>query len=76
MRILFEKFERKSFLDVLDDYRCNEYYMQLLNEFKADNRIDEIRKSLNIWKTNIRNIANIHYMSLHKNEEIIYLEKY
>jgi hypothetical protein len=46
MKILSEKFERKSFLDIIDDYRCNEYYIQLIKDCKIDKRINDMKETI------------------------------
>jgi hypothetical protein len=43
MKILFEMFERKSFLDIIDNYTCNVYYMQLIEECRVDKRIEDMK---------------------------------
>jgi hypothetical protein len=54
MKVVRNKFARKSYLVVIDEYRCNEFYFNLVKELKFDHRINEISKMVNIWKQNKR----------------------
>jgi hypothetical protein len=42
MKVVLNKFIRKSYLDVIDEYRCNEYYFDLVKEIIFDYRLSDI----------------------------------
>jgi hypothetical protein len=68
LKILFEKFERKNFLDIIDDYRCNEYYIQLIEDRKIDRRINDMKEIIDYVKNKHQQhhkhlIKNVHYIS-------------
>jgi hypothetical protein len=84
MKNWFEKFVRRSFLEKFDDYRCVEYYQQLLEECKIDKRTENLKEIIEYVRNKYQkfqkySIQNIHYISIHENEEMNYprnLERY
>jgi hypothetical protein len=80
MGFLCNNFKRKSFLDRLDDYRCQINYINKLKEYKFDSRIELIEETINYLikkkqeKKPIK-IQNIHFLSIHENEEMLYPER-
>jgi hypothetical protein len=42
IKFLCNNFKRKSFLDKLDDYRCEEQYMKKLKKCKFDNKFENL----------------------------------
>jgi mitochondrial fission protein ELM1 len=44
MKIVLNRFIRKSYLDDIDQYRCNKYYFDLVKELKFDHRINDMKE--------------------------------
>jgi hypothetical protein len=66
---------RRSFLDRLDDYRCENHYINILKESEFDNRIESLKEVIRyIMEKQCykypNKIRNIHFLSIHKNEEM------
>jgi hypothetical protein len=74
IKIVLNRVVRKSYLNVIDEYRCNEYYFDLAKEFKFDHRINDILEMIKYVETKQekrqRTISNVHYLSLKENERI------
>jgi hypothetical protein len=80
IKFLCNSFKRESFLDRLDDYRCKNYYVNKLKEYKFDNRIEQFEETITYVMKKKQNkqpieIHNIHFLSIHENEEMSYPEK-
>jgi 7-cyano-7-deazaguanine synthase in queuosine biosynthesis len=58
-------YERASILDIIDIYRANEIYLNLLEEYKMDQRAIELKcwlKSIDRNSKGIKKIVNIHFI--------------
>jgi hypothetical protein len=80
IKFLCNNFKRKSFMDNLDEYRCEQNYLNRLREIKLDNRIDKLEEiityAMKKKQTKQPNkIQNIHFLFLHANEELKYPKK-
>jgi hypothetical protein len=80
MKFLCNNFKRKSFLGRLDDYRCEINYINKLKENKFGRRIELFEETINyIMKKKQEKkpikIQNIHFLSIHENEEMSYPER-
>jgi hypothetical protein len=80
IKFLCNNFKRRSFMDRLDDYRCEPNYLNKLKESELDNRIDEFEEIISyvMKKEQVKQpskIHNIHFLFLHANEEMKYPEK-
>jgi predicted ATPase len=80
IQFLCSNFKRKSFLDKLDDYRCENNYMNKLWEYKFDSRIEQFEETIKYIMKKKQNkqpikIHNIHFLSIHESEEMLYPER-
>jgi hypothetical protein len=84
IKFLCSSFKRRSFLDRLDDYRCEKNYLDMLQENNLDSRITNLSGTISyVMKKKLSKdpikIQNTHFLFLFKNEEMIYptkIEKY
>jgi hypothetical protein len=80
IKFLCSNFKRKSLLDRLDDYRCESNYMNRLKEYKFDSRIEQLKEKITYIMKKKQDkqpieIHNIHFLSIHENEEMSYPER-
>jgi hypothetical protein len=80
IKFLCNNFKRRSFLDMLDDYRCEKHYMKNWKKCRFDNRIENLEEIIMfVSKKQSHNhpskIQNIHFLSIHEKEEMLYHEK-
>jgi hypothetical protein len=75
IKFLCNNFKRRSFMDKLDDYRCESNYLNKLKESGLDNRIDNLEEIISyvMKKKQIKQpnkIHNIHFLFLYANKEM------
>jgi hypothetical protein len=80
IKFLCNNFKRRSFMDRLDNYRCEPNYLNKLKESELDNRIDKIEEVISYVMKKKQSkqpnkIHNIHFLFLPANEEMKYPER-